>query len=102
MSVGDGIIESEGRASVMVRCRRWWIHSVVGCSRSIGDRKIHRALCQVLHHRDPLPSSVVGVLLGEATVKGEAPSGGLASRPRSTCDLGGVGYAKRWQRWPGQ
>jgi hypothetical protein len=38
---------------------------------------------------DPLPSSSVAwVLLGAATVNGVVPSGGPASRPRSTCDLG--------------
>jgi hypothetical protein len=39
---------------------------------------------------DPLSSSsvVAGVLLGATTVKGVMPSGGPASRPRSTCDLG--------------
>jgi hypothetical protein len=38
---------------------------------------------------DPFPSySVAWVLLGAATVKGVAPSGGPASCPRSTCDLG--------------
>jgi hypothetical protein len=33
-------------------------------------------------------SSIAGVLLGAAIVKGVMPSGGPASRPRSTCDLG--------------
>jgi hypothetical protein len=38
---------------------------------------------------DPLSSSsVVGVLLGLATMNGVMPSGGLTNRPRSTCDLG--------------
>jgi hypothetical protein len=38
---------------------------------------------------DPLSSSsIVEVLLGAATVKGVMPSGGPASRPRSTYDLG--------------
>jgi hypothetical protein len=38
---------------------------------------------------DPLScSSVTGVLLGAATVKGVMPSGGPTSCPRSTCDLG--------------
>jgi hypothetical protein len=46
---------------------------------------------------DPLPSSVPGVLLGAAIVKGEAPSGGPTSRPRSW----DAGYAKRWQQWLG-
>jgi hypothetical protein len=37
---------------------------------------------------DPLScSSVAGVLLGAAIVKVVTPSGGPASRPRSTCDL---------------
>jgi hypothetical protein len=33
-------------------------------------------------------SSVAGVHLGAATVKGVMPFGGLAGRPRSTCDIG--------------
>jgi hypothetical protein len=38
---------------------------------------------------DPLlSSSVVGVLTSPATVNGVMPSGGPASRPRSTCILG--------------
>jgi hypothetical protein len=38
---------------------------------------------------DPLPySSVARVLPGAVTIKGVVPSGGPASRPRSTCDLG--------------
>jgi hypothetical protein len=38
---------------------------------------------------DPLSSSsVAGVLLGAATVKEVMPSGGPASRLRSTCNLG--------------
>jgi hypothetical protein len=38
---------------------------------------------------DPLSSSsIVGVLLGLATVNGVMSSGGPANRPRSTCDLG--------------
>jgi hypothetical protein len=37
---------------------------------------------------DPLPSSLVGVLLGAGTMNGVTPSGGLTSRPRLSCDLG--------------
>jgi hypothetical protein len=40
---------------------------------------------------DPLSSSsssVVGVLLGLATMNGVMPSGGPTNRSRSTCDLG--------------
>jgi hypothetical protein len=37
---------------------------------------------------DPLPSSVAGALTSPATTNGVAPSGGPASRPRSTCNLG--------------
>jgi hypothetical protein len=33
-------------------------------------------------------SSVAGVHLGAATMNGVMPSGGSASRPRPTCDLG--------------
>jgi hypothetical protein len=35
---------------------------------------------------DPLPCSIVGALTSLTTVNGVAPSGGLASRLRSTCD----------------
>jgi hypothetical protein len=38
---------------------------------------------------DPLlSSSIVGFLTSPATVNEVKPSGGLANRPRSTCDLG--------------
>jgi hypothetical protein len=37
---------------------------------------------------DFLSSSIAGVHLGAATVKGVMPFGGLAGRPRSTCDIG--------------
>jgi hypothetical protein len=40
---------------------------------------------------DPHPSSVVGALTSPATVDGMVPSGGPASRPRSTCNLGVCG-----------
>jgi hypothetical protein len=37
---------------------------------------------------DPLLSSVAGALTSPTTVNGVTPSGGPASCPRSTCDLG--------------
>jgi hypothetical protein len=37
---------------------------------------------------DPLPCYVAEALTSPATVKGVTPSGGLVSRPRSTCDFG--------------
>jgi hypothetical protein len=57
---------------------------VVGCNRSVGDRKIHRAPCQGSTAGDPLPCSVAGALTNSATVNGLAPFGGPANRPIST------------------
>jgi hypothetical protein len=50
---------------------------------------------------DPLPSSIAEALTCLATVKGVAPSGGPASRPRSTCDLGVYGTQNGGSGGPG-
>jgi hypothetical protein len=50
---------------------------------------------------DPLPSSIAEALTYLATVKGVAPSGGPASRPRSTCDLGVLGTPNGGSCGPG-
>jgi hypothetical protein len=61
---------------------------VVGGSQLIGDQKVYHASCKGSIAGDPFPSSVAGALTSLATVNGVAPSGGPASLPRSTCDLG--------------
>jgi hypothetical protein len=61
---------------------------MVGYSRPVTERSAV-PLVRGSTTGDPLPSSSVEVvLLDAATVNGVAPSDGLASRPRLTCDLG--------------